>query len=68
MRYKMKADSKVDPTLKAGGTVYPCSKSDYGCSRDDERAYGFPCRSVSRTEDGDYPFVVVPMHDLEVLP
>lgn len=67
VKFKMLATSKVDPTLVAGDVVYRLSKYDYGSARTDSAAFGFSCVSVTRDQSGDYPFIVVPEHDLEAV-
>jgi hypothetical protein len=63
--YRLLADSKIEPTAKAGALVYDCAGYDYGCANDDFRATGIPHRSVTLNSDGDYPFFTVPVADLE---
>ena len=50
---------------KAGITVYPSKKFDYGLASDDTDITGVHHISVSLTEDGDYPFITVPYKQLE---
>jgi len=54
--------------LKAGDTVYPCAKYDYGGANDDTRILRELCISVSKTEDGDYPFTTIPVRLLTPAP
>jgi hypothetical protein len=63
--YRLLADSKIEPTAKAGTLVYDCGRYDYGCANDDFRFTGIPHKSVTLNADGDYPFFTVPVHDLE---
>lgn len=65
MKYKMLVDSKLEPKATKGTIVYQCSKYDYGCASDDESILGVPCMSVTLNEDGDYPFFVVRISDIE---
>ncbi len=65
IKFKLLKDSKVEHSAKAGTTVYSCLKCDYGIARDDTRAFGYECVSVTFDEGGDYPFFSVPRHDLE---
>jgi hypothetical protein len=65
MKYRMKADSKIEPKAVAGTIVYDQRGPDYGLARDDERMFGFACQTVTLNENGDYPGFVVPSHDLE---
>lgn len=64
-KYKMLRDSKVNPDIKAGDTVYELIFNDYGLASDHSRFSGFECMSVTLSPDGDYPGFVVPLHDLE---
>ena len=63
--YILTTDSKVEPTAKAGTVVYPCRKPDYGLASYDARMLGVPCRAMTLSPDGDYPFFVVPCHDMK---
>jgi hypothetical protein len=66
-RYVLLRDSKAEPEVKAGTTVYAFGLSDYGCAETDARAIGRPCLSVTLYPDGGYPFFVVPLDDLRVV-
>ena len=50
--------------LTIGETVYPCKKYDYGSAQDDAEMFGEPCISVTRDENGDYPFITIPYSKL----
>jgi hypothetical protein len=65
--YRMKADSTVDPTLVAGTIVYKLKRYDYGAAHHDGLLLGTPCQAVTLDPSGDYPFVVVPVRDLEAV-
>ena len=65
--FKMLADSKIKPEVKAGATVYDCHKYDYGCANDDTRHTGIEHKSVTLDPSGDYPFFTVPATDLEAI-
>lgn len=67
MKYKLKKDSTVDPTAKSGDIVFSLKRPDYGLASDDSRFLGYECVSVTKNEAGDYPFFVVPRHDLELI-
>jgi hypothetical protein len=66
-KYRLLRDSTVEPALKAGVIVYDCILPNYGVKSDDERMFGYECRSITRDEKGSYPFVIVPARDLEPL-
>jgi hypothetical protein len=63
--FKMLADSKIRPEVKAGTTVYDCHMYDYGCANDDTRFTGIEHTSVTLDPAGGYPFFTVPVTDLE---
>jgi hypothetical protein len=63
--YTLLADSKIEPSAKAGATVYDCAGHDYGCANDDTRFTGIEHKSVTLNADGDYPFFTVPVRDLQ---
>jgi hypothetical protein len=50
-----------------GTHVYDSRGYDYGLSSDDTRHTGVEHVSVSLSPDGDYPFVTVPVHTLQVI-
>lgn len=64
MKYKMLVDSKVTPDVKAGCIVYRFYGNDYGCARDDTFGLGVQCEAFTLV-DGQYPFFIVPMTDVE---
>lgn len=64
-KYVMLNDSKIEPDAKAGTVVYPLIYYDYGSANDDMRAFGYECKSMTLREDGNYPYFVVPMHNLK---
>lgn len=51
--------------LVAGETVYICKKYDYGSAEDDTELLGTRCVSVTRDENGDYPFFTIPYNKLQ---
>lgn len=66
--YKMLRDSTVNPSVKAGDSVYDIKGWDYGCANDDTRMTGVEHTSVTLKDDGDYPFFTVLKRDLEPIP
>lgn len=64
-KYRMLKDSKLEAKATAGTVVYPLIYHDYGSAGDDQRAFGYECKSMTLKENGDYPYFVVPFHDLE---
>ena len=55
----------TDPALTLGETVYEFIGHDFGCASEDSIDLGFPCIAVTRSPDGDNPFLVVPLHCLK---
>ena len=59
------SDSKIEPGVKEGMTVYECVKHDYGSASQDTRLTGVKHISVTLDKDGDYPFFTHPAHQLQ---
>ena len=58
-RYVMRVDSPVHPPAVAGSRIYPRRGSDWGLSRDAERATGKAYRTMTLDITGEgYGFVV----------
>lgn len=55
----------TDPALVLGETVYEFIGHDFGCAREDSIDLNTPCIAVTRSPDGDNPFLVVPLHCLK---
>jgi hypothetical protein len=51
--------------VRVGDVVYELMDSDLGLSWEDELGRGYPHRSVTFKNDGDYPFFTIPEKDLE---
>lgn len=68
-KYKVLSDRVIGTTTHAvvGDIVYSAKGYDYGVSSDDTRHTGIPHVSVSKEEDGDYPFFTIPSRDLELV-
>lgn len=64
-RYIMLRDSTIDPSVKAGDTVYRCMNYDYGLAADDTAMTGVKHISVTLSPTGDYPYFTVPERDVE---
>lgn len=67
MHYIVLKQSQREPKAKVGVVVYPSRRPDYGLALDEEREFGFPCRSVTLNADGDYPFFVMRCDDMQVV-
>lgn len=63
--YRLLADSKISPEVKAGAVVYDILGHDYGLASDDTRMTGVHHISVTTKEDGGYPSFTIPKEDLE---
>lgn len=66
--YKMLEDSKLEPKVVKGTTVFKCLKHDYGCANDDTRNTGIRHISLTLNSSGDYPFFTAPESAIEALP
>jgi hypothetical protein len=65
--YRMKSDSTIEPSVKAGTIVYDLKGWDYGLANDDTRAFNREHTSVTLNSNGDHPSFTVPVEDLEVV-
>lgn len=65
MKYRMLKDSDLEPSAKAGMTVYACAGYDYGLADHDTRVTGIEHKSVTLNSDGSYPFFTMPASDIE---
>lgn len=66
-KYLIEIDS-INPMARKGTYVYECTRYDYGAAKTDTALLNRHCVTVTYNEDGDYPFLVLPMDILsEVL-
>lgn len=61
-RYIVKYDTQYH---KKGDIVYKNAYPDYGLASEDSRYTGVEHMSVSRTEDGNYPYQTIPTSALQ---
>ena len=65
-KYKvLQANRAADREVKSGDIVYYAIYYDYGLSSDDTNYTGIEHISVTRNEDGGYPFFTIPLRDLK---
>ncbi len=67
MKYRMLADSTLEPKATRGTTVFSIRSHDYGLANDDARATGRHHTSVTLDPGGGYPFFTVPTDELEMI-
>lgn len=68
MKYKLLRKDRAASTLNENDEyVYDCVYYDYGISDDDTRLTGLKYISVTRDENGNYPFFTIPEEDLEII-
>jgi hypothetical protein len=53
--------------IEKGEIVYECLKHDFGTVREASRIHGTECIAITKKEDGDYPFIVVPLDHIELI-